>query len=56
MSKFINISQVSKILNLVDPSSKKPLNYAIAPIHILKIEVDHVFNMKSEDVPLHVLG
>ena len=29
MSKFINISQVSKILNLVDPSSKKPLNYIL---------------------------
>ena len=29
MSKFINISQLSKILNLINPDSKKPLNHVI---------------------------
>ena len=29
MSKLINISQVSRILNLVDPSSKKPRNHIL---------------------------
>ena len=29
MEKFLNISDVSKKLNLIDPSSKKPLNYII---------------------------
>jgi len=29
MSKFINISELSKILNLINPESKKPLNHVI---------------------------
>ena len=29
MSKFINISELSKILNLINPDNKKPLNYII---------------------------
>ncbi len=29
MEKFLNISDVSKRLKLIDPSSKKPLNYII---------------------------
>ena len=29
MSKFINISELSKILNLINPESKKPLNHII---------------------------
>ncbi len=29
MSKFIGISELAKILNLIDPSSNKPLNYII---------------------------
>ena len=29
MSKFFNISEVSKILDLIDPKSKKPLNYIL---------------------------
>ena len=29
MSKFINISQLSQILNLINPDSKKPLNHVI---------------------------
>ena len=29
MNKFFTISQVSKILNLVDPLSKKPLNHIL---------------------------
>ena len=29
MDKLINISEVSKILNLIDPSTKKPLNHII---------------------------
>ena len=29
MNKLIGISQVSKILNLVDPITKKPLNYIL---------------------------
>ena len=29
MSKFIGISQLSKKLNLVDPVTKKPLNYVL---------------------------
>ena len=29
MSKFINISELSKILNLINPDSKKPLNHVI---------------------------
>ena len=29
MDKLFNISEVSKILNLIDPSTKKPLNYIL---------------------------
>ena len=29
MSKFYNISDLSKILNLINPSNKKPLNHVI---------------------------
>ena len=29
MDKFFNISEVSKILNLIDPNTKKPLNYIL---------------------------
>ena len=29
MNKYIKISEVSKILNLIDPVSKKPLNYIL---------------------------
>ena len=29
MTKLINITQLSKILNLVDPTSKKPLNHTL---------------------------
>ena len=29
MSKFINISELSKILNLINPKSKKPLNHVL---------------------------
>ena len=29
MTKLINITQLSKILNLVDPASKKPLNHTL---------------------------
>ena len=29
MSKFINISELSKILNLINPDNKKPLNHVI---------------------------
>ena len=29
MSKFINISELSKILNLINPDNKKPLNHII---------------------------
>ena len=29
MSKFINISELSKMLNLVDPKTKKPLNHIL---------------------------
>ncbi len=29
MSKLINISELSKILNLINPESKKPLNHVI---------------------------
>ena len=29
MSKFIGISQLSKILGLIDPVTKKPLNYVL---------------------------
>jgi DNA-binding transcriptional MerR regulator len=29
MSKFYSISELSKILNLINPSNKKPLNYII---------------------------
>ena len=29
MSKLINISDVSKILNLIDPVTKKPLNHIL---------------------------
>tara|TARA_B100000767_G_scaffold216741_1_gene204338 strand:- start:382 stop:762 length:381 start_codon:yes stop_codon:yes gene_type:complete len=29
MKKFITISELAKILNLIDPSSKKPLNYVL---------------------------
>ena len=29
MGKLISISEVSKILNLVDPKTKKPLNYIL---------------------------
>ena len=29
MSKLINISELSKILNLIDPKTKKPLNHVL---------------------------
>ena len=29
MSKYIKISDVSKIVNLIDPVSKRPLNYIL---------------------------
>ena len=29
MTKLINISELSKILNLVDPETKKPQNYIL---------------------------
>ncbi len=29
MSKYLNITEVSKLLNLIDPLTKKPLNYII---------------------------
>ena len=29
MNKYIKISEVSKIMNLIDPVSKKPLNYIL---------------------------
>ncbi len=29
MNKLVNISEVSKILNLIDPITKKPLNYIL---------------------------
>ena len=29
MNKLINISELSKIINLIDPKSKKPLNYIL---------------------------
>ena len=29
MTKLINISEVSKILNLIDPETKKPLNHIL---------------------------
>ena len=29
MSKFIGISEASKILNLIDPKTKKPLNHVL---------------------------
>ena len=29
MKKYINISELSKILNLIDPSSNKPLNHIL---------------------------
>ena len=29
MNKYIKISEVSKIINLIDPISKKPLNYIL---------------------------
>ena len=29
MSKFYNISELSKILKLIDPSNKKPLNHIL---------------------------
>ena len=29
MDKFINITELSKLLNLVDKNSKKPLNYIL---------------------------
>ena len=29
MKKYINISELSKILNLIDPSSNKPLNHIV---------------------------
>jgi DNA-binding transcriptional MerR regulator len=29
MSKYINISQLSKLLNLVNPKSRKPLNHVL---------------------------
>ena len=29
MNKFVTISELAKILNLIDPSSKKPLNYVL---------------------------
>ena len=29
MSKLLNISEVSKILNLIDPQTKKPLNHIL---------------------------
>ena len=29
MSKFYNISELSKILNLINPSNKKPLNHVL---------------------------
>ena len=29
MSKFLNISELSKILKLIDPLTKKPLNYTL---------------------------
>ena len=29
MSKFYNISELSKILNLINPSNKKPLNHVV---------------------------
>ena len=29
MSKYLNISEVSKLLNLIDPITKKPLNYIL---------------------------
>ncbi len=29
MSKLINISELCKLLNLIDPKTKKPLNYIL---------------------------
>ena len=29
MSKLINISELSKMLNLIDPKTKKPLNHVL---------------------------
>ena len=29
MKKFIKITELSKMLNLIDPKSKKPLNYIL---------------------------
>ena len=29
MSKLINITEASKILNLIDPKTKKPLNHVL---------------------------
>ena len=29
MTKFYNITEVSKLLNLVDPKTKKPLNHVL---------------------------
>ena len=29
MNKFVTISELAKILNLIDPSSKKPLNHVL---------------------------
>ena len=29
MTKLINISEVSKIVNLIDPTTKKPLNHIL---------------------------
>ena len=29
MNKYLNITEVSKLLNLIDPLTKKPLNYII---------------------------